>query len=71
MKVFVPMSDAVLGSNGEVCQRLVPFDPAYLTESMVVKEGHKPSNWVDDCSYEQACERLFAPQNPLNVAQPA
>ena len=32
MKVFVPMSDATLGANGEVCQQLVPFDPAFLNE---------------------------------------
>lgn len=58
MKVFVPVSDAVLGANGEVCQRLVPFDPSYLAESEAVGEGNKPSNWVSDCDYEQARARL-------------
>ena len=62
MKVFVPMSDAALGANGEVCQRLVPFDPSYLTELEPVSEGHKPSNWVSDCDFEQAKERLYATQ---------
>ena len=58
MKVFVPMSDDVLGANGEVCQRLVPFDPSYLAEGTPVGEGNKPRNWVSDCNYEQARERL-------------
>mgnify|MGYP001063687768 CR=1 FL=1 len=60
MKVFVPMSDAILGHNAELCQRLVPFDPSYLTESQERRRGHKPSNWVNDSNYEQARERLFA-----------
>ena len=60
MKVFVPMSDDTLGENGEVCQRLVPFDPAFLAEREATAEGHKPSNWISDSNYEQACQRLFA-----------
>lgn len=58
MKIFVPMSDATLGTNGEVLQQLVPFDPSYLEEN--AREGHKPANWVADCDYQQARERLFA-----------
>ncbi len=61
-KVFVPMSDAVLGANGEVCQRLVPFDPSFVVENSVVGEGNKPRNWVSDCDYQQARERLYSPQ---------
>jgi hypothetical protein len=60
MKVFVPMSDATLGANGEVCQQLVPFDPSFLNEANSCREGHKPSNWVSDSDYEQARERLFS-----------
>ncbi len=60
MKVFIPMSDATVGANGEICQRLVPFDPSYLKVSGTIGEGCKPSNWVSDCNYEQARERLFA-----------
>ena len=60
MKVFVPVSDAVLEANGEVCQWLVPFDPSWLPVSAAISEGSKPGNWVGDCNYEQARERLFA-----------
>ncbi|MBL6689925.1 MAG: hypothetical protein ISP91_06000 [Pseudomonadales bacterium] len=60
MKVFVPMSDAALGVNGELCQSLVPFDPSYLVVSESISEGRKPSNWVSDCDYERARERLYA-----------
>ena len=63
MKVFVPMSDAVLGANGEVCQQLVPFDPAYLSDmNSEIREGNKPTNWVSDCDYQRARERLYATQ---------
>lgn len=63
MKIFVPMSDAVLGANGEVCQQLVPFDPAFLGDmNSDAREGNKPTNWVPDCDYERARERLFATQ---------
>ncbi|MDA0978519.1 MAG: hypothetical protein O3B72_08175 [Proteobacteria bacterium] len=62
MKVFVPMSDATLGMNGEVHQQLIPFDPAFLEEARP-REGHKPANWVAECNYEQARQRLFAVQN--------
>ena len=60
MKVFVPMSDAVLGANGEVCQQLVPFDPSFLMEAHAPREGSKPSNWITESDCEQARERLFA-----------
>ena len=60
MKVFVPMTDATLGENGEVCQRLVPFDPAFLADRQASREGRKPSNWISDSNYEQARERLQA-----------
>lgn len=60
MKVFVPMSDATLGENGEVNQRLIPFDPSFLAEQEEQRPGNKPSNWVADCNYEAARERLFA-----------
>ena len=60
MKIFVPMSDNTLGENGEVCPRLVPFDPAFLADREAVNEGHKPSNWISDSNYEQARQRLFA-----------
>ena len=60
MKIFIPMSDATLGDNGEVCQSLVPFNPAFLAESQETREGQKPSNWVSDSNYNQVRERLYA-----------
>ncbi|HIE86356.1 MAG: hypothetical protein ABGY43_16475 [bacterium] len=62
MKVFVPMSDAVLGDNGEVCQSLIPFDLSFLGSTQEPDEGKKPSNWVSDYDREQARQRLFAAQ---------
>jgi hypothetical protein len=62
MKVFVPMSDAVLGDNGEVCQSLIPFDLSFLGSTQEPGEGKKPSNWVLDYDRDQARQRLFATQ---------
>ena len=45
MKIFVPMSDAVLGVNGEVCQSLIPFDLSFLGSTQESGEGKKPHNW--------------------------
>ncbi len=58
MKVFVPMSDAVLGDNGEVCQSLIPFDLSFLGSTQEPGEGKKPSNWVAGSNRKQARERL-------------
>ena len=60
MKVFVPMSDATVGENGEVDMALVPFDPAFLAQSRVVHEGNKPTNWVANYDGQQARARLSA-----------
>lgn len=60
MKVFIPMSDAALGSDSDLYQQLVPFDPSFLTDGQRAKEGRKPSNWVSECDYEEARERLYA-----------
>ena len=62
MKVFVPMSDEVLGDNGEVCQSLIPFDLSFLGSTQEPGEGKKPSNWVSDYDLEQVRQRLFATQ---------
>ena len=62
MKVFVPMSDAVLGDNGEVCQSLIPFDLSFLGGARNSGAGKKPNNWVLDSDREQAKQRLFSVQ---------
>ena len=62
MKVFVPMSDSVLGDNGEVCQSLVPFDLSFLGNTQKPAAGKKPNNWVSDSDREQARQRLFSAQ---------
>ena len=58
MKVFVPVSDAALAENGEICRRLVPFDSSFLTEVRVSRQESKPDNWISDCDTEQARRRL-------------
>ena len=62
MKIFVPISDSVLGDNGEVCQSLIPFDPSFLRGAQQTAAGKKPSNWVLDSDREQARQRLFSAQ---------
>ncbi|MBT5156185.1 MAG: hypothetical protein HON77_08420 [Gammaproteobacteria bacterium] len=62
MKVFVPMSDAALGDNGEVSQRLIPFDLSLLGSPQKSGKDKKPSNWVPDYDRDQARQRLFAAQ---------
>ena len=62
MKVFVPMSDAVLGDDGEVCQSLIPFDLSFLESTREPGEGNKPRNWVSDSNREQARQRLVTAQ---------
>ena len=62
MKVFVPMSDSALGDNGEVCQRLIPFDLSFLGSTQEPGAGKKPNNWVADSDREQARQRLFSAQ---------
>lgn len=63
MKVFIPMSDAVLGDNGEVCQSLIPFDLSFLGSTQEPGAGKKPRNWVSDSNCEQARQRLLATQS--------
>ncbi len=60
MKVFVTMSDAVLGDNVELNQKLVPFKPEFLGRTQEAKEGSKPGNWVSDCDYQRARQRLYS-----------
>ena len=62
MKIFVPMSDSVLGDNGEVCQSLIPFDLSFLGSTQEAPAGKKPNNWVLDSDREQARQRLFSAQ---------
>jgi hypothetical protein len=59
MKVFVPMSDFILGDNGEVCQSLIPFDLSFLGSTQELSKGKKPNNWVSHSDREQARQRLF------------
>jgi hypothetical protein len=62
MKVFVPMSDLVLGDNGEVCESLIPFDLSFLGSKQEPGAGKKPNNWVSDSDPKQARQRLFSTQ---------
>ena len=56
------MSDAALGDNGEVSQRLIPFDLSLLGSLQKPGKDKKPSNWVPDYDRDQARQRLFAAQ---------
>ena len=60
MKVFVPMTDAALGSDSDLYRELVPFDPSFITVGQESSEGRKPSNWISESDCEQARERLYA-----------
>ncbi|MCB1693295.1 MAG: hypothetical protein KDI19_11050 [Pseudomonadales bacterium] len=56
MKVFVPVSDEVLTRRGNVPDRLVPFNPAFLEAR--ARQGRKPANWISESDYSSACRRL-------------
>lgn len=58
MKVFVPISDALLGNKGRLTETLVPFNPEFLPETGRAREGRKPANWISDTDYASACKRL-------------
>lgn len=53
MKVFVPMSDAVVVDQHR--GNLVPFNPEFLVERST---RDKPSNWITGDDYLSACKRL-------------
>jgi|SaaInl7_135m_RNA_FD_contig_21_2059848_length_318_multi_3_in_0_out_0_1 hypothetical protein len=57
MKVFVPMSDEVLGETGELHGKLVPFSPEFL-EPNRENANRKPCNWISGDDYLSACRRL-------------
>jgi len=69
MKVFVPMSDSVLGDNGEVCQSLIPFDLSFLGSTQEPGAGKKPSNWVPDSDREQTRQRLLSDRLTVSGAE--
>tara|TARA_R110002072_G_scaffold59158_5_gene150782 strand:+ start:61340 stop:61540 length:201 start_codon:yes stop_codon:yes gene_type:complete len=56
--VFLPASDELLKDLNVQDVQLVPFKPEFL----VKKEGRKPRNWISGSSYQEAMERLRAPQ---------
>ena len=65
MKVFIPMPDDVLSERRELPGRLVPFNPEYMTEIRLRKEGSKPRNWISDNGYTAARARLRASQQQV------
>ena len=56
MKVFVPMSDALLSDQGELTGTLVPFDPLFL--NIQSGEENRPANWISDTDFNAARQRL-------------
>ena len=54
MKIFTPIPDDVLGEHTELMGRLVPFNPEYMTETRLKKEGNKPRNWISENDYTAA-----------------
>ena len=64
MKVFVPMSDALLSDQGELTGTLVPFDPLFLTAQ--VGEDDRPANWISDTDFNAACQRLSETARPIS-----
>ena len=59
IKVFVPMSDAILGDNGEICPSLIPFDLSMLARREELGDDKKPNNWLQAPETEYAQKRLF------------
>jgi len=65
MKIFVPMPDEVCCEQSEMIGHLVPFNPEYITENRLQKEGNKPANWISSIDYAAARERLNAGQQQV------
>ncbi|MFT5212103.1 MAG: hypothetical protein ACI9CE_003845 [Flavobacterium sp.] len=55
MKIFIPISDALLSERGELKGALVPFAPELLTDKS--KKG-RPNNWLSEDNYSCARKRL-------------
>ena len=58
MRKFVPISDKLLGKQGEIIGVVVPFDPEFLLVGIEIETKRKPVNWIPDTDYRTACERL-------------
>ena len=63
MKVFVPISDLILGERSELTGKPVPFNPEFLGPGMSQNTSTDiPRNWIEDDDYVSACRRLKAIQ---------
>ncbi|MBD3648573.1 MAG: hypothetical protein HUJ31_14220 [Pseudomonadales bacterium] len=58
MKVFVPVSDRILGIRSQLSDELVPFDPEFLVARNDAGEGRKPANWIVESDNATARARL-------------
>ena len=65
MKIFIPMPDDVLSERRDLMECLVPFNPEYMTEKRLNKEGRIPRNWISDNDYATACARLRVSQQQV------
>lgn len=62
MKVFVPVTDEIIGNaDALMAANMVPFDPAFLSARADTKrEGFKPRDWISSSDCAEARERLRA-----------
>ena len=58
MKVFIPMSDALLTDKGEMTGTPVPFDPVFLQLEVQIGEAEKPANWIPETDFSSTYRRL-------------
>ena len=58
MKVFVPMSDKLQDINGCLSEKMVPFNPEFLTKAEISPKGRKPANWIGQSGYRPAREPI-------------
>ncbi|MDK1023137.1 MAG: hypothetical protein QGD92_02770 [Gammaproteobacteria bacterium] len=60
MKIFVPVTDAMLHNAQAIQGCLVPFNPEFLKiGSTSIKIDTKPANWISNSDYASARKRLL------------
>jgi len=64
MKVFIPITDALLSDRGELSGVLVPFTPDLLVNRVKQNRKQKPDHWIPAHDLQSAMQRLGSKSNP-------
>jgi len=58
MKIFVPMSDALLSEQGELSGTLVPFTPDLLLKRPEGEKRQEPDHWISTAERRKVEPRM-------------